>query len=709
MPQSRVFSLAILLAILVIIAGCGSTRQRPAASGKVNDIPFAYFNGDYVNTETMRTSPPNSVAILPFTMEEEDETATEPTRIVRLGMYRHFAALPYEDMELHEVDHRLQSAGLSSQQALMHLLDNAPQKLKRILKVDAVITGTVTHFDRAFAGLVSQVSVGCTARMIRLSDGALLWEATHVSRDFGGGVSVSPIGLVTGAFSSLWNLRDEQLLRGTDDLFREMTATIAVPDSPLRVRGTPPRIELFAIPGPKRIYNEAEGVPLRLVGEAGASAFAVVDGIEGTIPLYPVSEDERAAIRAQLLAEVRDSAPQNGAHSPQLLAATLAHIDSLEIYEGTWIPEYGMDKRAVTVRGHLLGNTGAESVAVAAKRPRIDTTLPAAPTGLQATPLSGGAIVEWNPVASADVESYDVLISEMGQTGFRTLISTHDVKATLRGLPNFSAIFLRVRAKDSAGNPSILSRPVKVTPAPRPDIVPAAVKRADIGGDIGRIIFLPAEVGPYTVSSTLTVSEGAELHIGPGAVLRFMPETGLYVTGGSLFCHGTADRPIWFIPASQTASAGSWTGVSITDSPATSAAHLTISKAATGLSIKNAAPHISGLTVDSCSQAGIHLLHGARPDISCSVITDNLGMGGIVMEGNDLAPRISDTVFDANSPFAVQSFSPKLIDLSGNHFTAENPGNHILGNISYLPALPKRPAHCPSRQGAKEAHHDATR
>jgi hypothetical protein len=63
---------------------------------------------------------------------------------------------------------------------IMAIISKNPQKLKSILGVDSVISGEITHFDRIFMGIYSQVAVGCEVKMWDLQTGKLLWRAKHV-------------------------------------------------------------------------------------------------------------------------------------------------------------------------------------------------------------------------------------------------------------------------------------------------------------------------------------------------------------------------------------------------------------------------------------------------------------------------------------------------------------------------------------------------
>ncbi|MEE8398216.1 MAG: GNA1162 family protein, partial [Desulfobacterales bacterium] len=203
------------------IGGCvttGTTNGGKGAGGVVSAVKQA-FEGTFTVDPYMEKNKPRTIAILPFVDVSKSQKGTE---IVRRGFYNHFSSLPYKDMELFQVDLLLKKAGLSDPASLSGI---SPEKLKEILNVDAVVMGTISNFDKLFAGIYSQVSVGAEIRMIDTT-GQFLWSGEHVVRIREGSLPTSPIGLISSIISAAMNIRDVQLLRACDDLFRDMVKTI---------------------------------------------------------------------------------------------------------------------------------------------------------------------------------------------------------------------------------------------------------------------------------------------------------------------------------------------------------------------------------------------------------------------------------------------------------------------------------------------------
>lgn len=708
--QAAVIILAFALALPALgLWGCAAKRSEgdvAAAAGTTGGEAFDVFSGEYENTPAMLADPPRSVAVLPFGGDPErwvgKSGPADPRPAVRRAMYNHLSSLPFRDQELHETDARLTEAGLGTPEAVARVLADDPARLAALLDVDAVVTGEVTHYDRAYAGVVSQAAVGCAVRMTRLPDGEQLWRATHVSRGFGGGLSISPIGIVLSAFSSLWNLRDEQLQRETDALFREIVSTIHAPGAASLARTQAPRIDLFAVTSEARSYPEGTPVVMRLVGDPGGRASAEISGTGKVVDLVPAPPASRRAIREQLLSALARRYADLGVKPERAeLEAALEALEQREIYEGAYYPEPGVEEYGATVRGTLAARTGARSTRLLAERIDVDAAPPDAPDGLRAEAGSHRVRLAWNAVNASDLAAYEVLASASGLSGFTVAARSAEPSAVVDGLPDFSPVFLRVAAVDRAGNRSLVSRAVKALPLPEPDLAAHAADGPRLGGVVDGTLFLPADLGPYLVTESLVVPEGAALHIAPDAVVRFAPGTGLAVAGGTLSAWGEAQRPVRLVPESPASRPGTWNGVLLDGAARARLTGTHILGARTGLTVRRCAPRIDGCVIRASSQAGVALSDGARPSITCTLIRGNGGMGGMVAEGGGLDPALRGNTFSANEPFHVQNFSPVELDLSGNHWSGDTAAA-VLGRVTVAPTLPAPPEGCaPARGGGR--------
>lgn len=203
-------ALAVILAVGVAIFSGGCGAKPPVAD---QDLRRALLAVD----------PPRSIAVLPFV----DRTGTEGlAAMVRSSFYSHLSILAYEDMELHEVNARLAQ---SKANTAAPFTKAALQELGRILNVDAVVFGEITEFDRVFAVLYSQLSVGASVTIYDTRSGGRLWNDTHVARFHEGGLPLEIISLPLIGVRSGLNLRETVKQRAVDELCRELIERIPSP------------------------------------------------------------------------------------------------------------------------------------------------------------------------------------------------------------------------------------------------------------------------------------------------------------------------------------------------------------------------------------------------------------------------------------------------------------------------------------------------
>ena len=112
--------------------------------------------------------------------------------------------------------------------------------------------------------MYSQVSVGAEIKMYDTKTGNFLWSGKNVVRKHEGGISTNPIGIIATVIATAMNVRDIQLLRANDDLFRDMVKTIPVPHIAEMLR--PPVITLLT--------QDSKGLPKK----AGDEIKVVIQG-----------------------------------------------------------------------------------------------------------------------------------------------------------------------------------------------------------------------------------------------------------------------------------------------------------------------------------------------------------------------------------------------------------------------------------------------
>ncbi|MBW2006082.1 MAG: DUF799 family lipoprotein, partial [Deltaproteobacteria bacterium] len=170
------------LILLFMLLGCVVATQKDLVPPPIRSL----YKGEYKVGEYLKDHQPKTVAILPFKNETKKEEAFE---IVRRTFCNHFSSLRYGDLELFKVDQRLKKTGFTDPDEINKL---SPQRLGKILGVDAVIYGRITHYDRAYAGVYSKVSVGAAVKMVDTKANEFLWSGQHVQSKHQGGVPTTP-------------------------------------------------------------------------------------------------------------------------------------------------------------------------------------------------------------------------------------------------------------------------------------------------------------------------------------------------------------------------------------------------------------------------------------------------------------------------------------------------------------------------------------
>jgi hypothetical protein len=666
---------------------------------------FKSFKGEFENTPYYKKHKPRSIAVLPFQDIERksysiDFESEDPAAVVRRGMYNHIASLPFKDLELYNTDKLLLNSGFKDVRKVEALIAENPSKLKSILGVDAAITGEVTHFDRIFVGIYSQIAVGTEVKMWDLKTGNLLWRAEHISRAHAGGISTSPIGLVVAAVASIWDLRATEMMSQTDDLFREIVSTIDLPESKRVPEEPPPRIDMFAAINTGQPFTTGKKVAFRLIGDPNCAAYVDLGDFKASIELAPVPDSVKQALKTEVLEAIKTTYADTGhTLTPELIDAIKQEMASREIYEGFYMVEPGEQAYGLMAKGYLVNEAGTQGTALdVANIVDIDGLPPQPAKDLIAESLDNKIKLSWAPNPDEDLAGYEVWSSSTPLSGYLKIKKSEVNEAVIEGLANFNRIYVQVRAVDKADNFGKFSAYIEAVPLPEPGLYNLPQPGPALGGVIAGKILLVADKNPFTVLSDLMVTAGGVLYIEPGVEILFAPDTALNVSGGDFMAYGMGNKPIHFAPKTSGSEPGAWRGVVLEDVNRSVLRHVNIEGAETGLIIDNSAPSIVSTKITRCSQAGLYLKDNAKPNITCSTFAGNEGQGGVVIEGEGLAPVIRNNIFKDNNPFQVQSYTPLEIDLTGNYWGRSEPeSDWFLGEVVWKPALAQPTEPCPIR------------
>jgi hypothetical protein len=664
---------------------------------------FKSFDGEYENTDYFKKHKPESIAVLPFSSLDEKAFTLEsgfehPEDVVRRGLYNHISSLPFKDMEIFQTDTRLKNADLLKTEMINELIKTNPKKLKSILGVDAVVTGDVTHFDRIYAGVYSQVAVGCEVKMWDLNNGNLLWRAKHVSRAHAGGLSLNPIGMLLSAVASIWNMRDTEMLSQTDETFREIVSTIDMPTTGLVVQQAPPHIDFFSAMQTGHPFTAGQELSFRMVGDPGSKAYVDLGDYRSAIRLDPVSPAKKQIISEEIMTSIYEKYKASEQDLTDELAAELKkEFASREIYEGVYVISPGEERYGLTSKAYLVNSLGDQGTRIdVAHTIDIDANPPEAPAGLTSQGLNHKINLSWTSNSETDLKGYQIWASQSPISGYHLVKLSEKNELFLEDLSNFDPVYIKVRAIDQADNtgpftPQVSSVPLPVTglhDLPQPD--------AALGGVIDTSVLLVRVKSPYEISADLYVKPGATLYSEPGVEIRFAPDTTLVIAGGSFVAYGEKTRPVRLVPSTLNAPPGSWKGLVLDRAARVRLNSVIILKATIGMTVIDSAPEIVAATISECSQAGLSLKSNARPNITCSTLESNGGQGALVIEGEGVSPLIRQSNFIHNEPFQVQNYAPMAVDLRENYWGNPVPDkNQFLGDILWEPALSAPVAACP--------------
>ncbi len=213
------------------LSACSSPNYVDSGDADASSIP-GMSNVVYHLHDAYVASPPDCVAILPFTLADGAETSEsqiDQPEAVRRAFYAHIAPQGKRDVELSRIDFVVNTFGDTEVKDLPYLGNE--------LHCDTLVIGEVTEYVSDFYTVYSRVAVGAKIKMVRASDGILLWEGGHTAESHGGSVPLSPIGLAMGIYDAADNVNEEQLFRVADDLARRLVSTI--PDDQVAVLDEP--------------------------------------------------------------------------------------------------------------------------------------------------------------------------------------------------------------------------------------------------------------------------------------------------------------------------------------------------------------------------------------------------------------------------------------------------------------------------------------
>jgi len=602
-----------LLLVAISLQSCVVATSTTAIAPQIRDL----FQGKFVIDPYMETHRPVTIAILPFKDNSRDRAGAVA---VRKGFYNHFSSLPFKDLQMQRVDNLLSKANLSDPEVIYK---TSPQELGKILNVDAVVFGEISNFDKLFAVMYSQVSVGAEIKMYDTKTGNFLWSGQHTVRIHEGGLSVTPFGIIATVVATAMNVRDIQLLRACDDLFRDMVKTIPVPTLAEALR--PPVISLLT--------QDTKNLPKK----AGDEINVVIQGAPKMQAYFDIGEFKK-------------------------------HVDMQEMEPGWYLGTYkvlpGDNVSLAMIIGYLADDAGTASQWVdALGTVTLDTTPPEKITNLQAVGRNNVLLMNWDKSAAPDLAGYRLYRSLTPLSGFQEVGRSEINEWRDEKVTNGQKYYYFVTAIDWAGNESEKIDPILGLPiAPGPTAVQGPIEADTIWY---------SGASPYIIDQSILIKDKATLTIEPGTEVR--SSGGGLVIEGQIRAKGTKEHLITF---TSTEEGRFWEGMLFnnTKEKEHQLAYLRISNAKVAISCEASSPRLedSELTMNLTAlkitgafsrpelqrnfiqknkQSAVVIRDGAQPLLLDNMIVDNL-QEGVVIES--ASPALRNNVIARNQKIGIR-------------------------------------------------------
>jgi hypothetical protein len=595
------------------------------------------FKGTYSVDPYMEDHKPRTVAVLPFVNQARSQAGSEA---VRRGFYNHFSSMPFKDMELYRVDNLLRKAGLEDPAVINK---TSPQEIGRILNVDAVVFGTISDFDKLFLVLYSNVSVGAEVTMFDTKTGKLLWRGQHVASIHEGGISTNPIGLVATVIATAMNIRDIQLLRACDDLFREMVKTIPAPTIAEALR--PPVITL--------LIQDTKNMPKK----AGDEIRVLIQGTPKMQAYFHIGEFKKNI-------DMQEQAGEPG------------------VYLGVYKVIPGDNVNNAIIIGFLrddAGNTAEWVDAVGSVT--LDTIPPDKLKKIGTVGRNNLVLLNWEKSPAPDLAGYRVYRSATPLSGFQEIARTEFNEVRDEKLVNNQKYYYQVSAVDWAGNESEKSDTVRgmpVAPGPTP-----------VSGAIETDTTWYAGASPYIIENKVVVKDKALLTIEPGT--EILSRGGALVIEGILNAQGDDGHIIQF-DALETGK--SWEGIVFSNvkekenvmrycrirnaviavtcqaaSPRIDSCEMTANGTAIMIQGAFSRPEVMKNAIQKNREAAILIEAGAQPVLAENVIQDNEREGIRIKAA---APVIRNNAIRQNRGSGIVTTNSQAV-ISRNNFIDNRP------------------------------------
>lgn len=631
MTQGRPVALALTL---LLLGACETDVNAPAAHGAggvtskqdATDIAMGLVTGKtgaevFVAPDFARRAP-LKVVVLPFdwpSNEVETGLRREAEREMTQTFRNVFSALPYVDVEAAALNDALLRAGLNP---AMPVPPDKRAQIAAAVGADAMMVGTVTSYEKVFAGLYGQLSAGADVSMIGVKDGGRLWRGRHIVRKHHGGMPLSPIDAVATLIGTAMEVTDKARIAALDELMRALVSEVPIAAGVAR--------------GPATTFLAARH-------SAGDKILKAGDELR-----LAVSLSRDTPVKAQIGKDIVVPLARAGGETK----------DQGALFEGRYRFKPGEDMTRQLVSFVAFDEVGRPIEYVDPYAPlTVDTTPPDQPTETRARFAENRIRVAWTGAKTPDIAAYEVWRSATPRSGFAKIGET-EFDFFLDDKPLATAGYYQVIARDRAGN---LAEPTPAVEGRRIPPGPTAVL-ASLAQDTTWY----AEGSPYVLDKAVVVQTGATLKIEPGTTIRALQGASLAVDG-RILAEGTAQQPItWEGPER-----ARWFGVAVRNAGAgqgrdSAFAFNRFTGADVALAIVAASPSVRDSSFTR-SDVGIRIADAAsEPKLRANLVRNN--RVGIVLDAADV--EISGHVlrFNTEAGIEIVGAAPQIFgnDLSDN-------------------------------------------
>ncbi|WP_016954448.1 GNA1162 family protein [Catenovulum agarivorans] len=625
MQYVRHICLPVLMPLFLLFGCAVSNEDAVLVNAPLNQIENL-LEEDKEKVELSESKLPRTLAILPFENRTESAGAFE---IVRRVIFNHISSKNYHMLHWQAVDDKLRLANVEL--ATAYQMDAA--SLADILEVDAVLYGSITDFERLFAGVITQIKVGVELTLIN-RNGEILWQESDSATSRAGGASVTPVGLLLNAALAAMHLKEENLLRAADDVGRELASVMPHPKRLTTKAG--PSITAVVHNGMNKILKYGDILEVGIQGQAGMRAQAVIEGV-GSFDLQEV---------------------EPGEYIGKIPVSKKANATGV-VVEGVLMDQNSNISRWLSPFGLLT----------------IDNQPPQAPQQLNASSHNQLLKLTWAST-DLDVAEYQVYLLDPNNNQRQLVRKTTAKQIELAGLSNFINYELEVVALDTAGNQSV---PATISAKPLPDLRfnTVAPLPSSLPAKIEQPMSMTLANSPYYLRQPMLVAESAALLVEPGVEIIVSKNAHIQING-QFMVYGDVSRPV-VVKAAQSAGFSQFANLQSTQT--VELKHLRVSGADVALTIQAGKPHISQCEFTGNQFSALDISGTANVWVEQSKIQGS-NTAGVIVSGHAQV-TFKQTSFADNQPFHIQSSSIYPVEAKGNFWSPDASQMTVLGEVNY--------------------------